>query len=149
MDDGAIVDRLTVEDLASAIDRAVDEKNWDFVLSCMADTVEVDVGALSGGEIQRLDRDLVVAGIRSVNPPDKACFHARYNIVTRVDGDKATMSAHSYGWNLCDLFSPPVYEVWGTMDYRFARIGGSWRVTAITMGKWREAGNRAVNEYCG
>lgn len=144
-----LIERLTIEDVASLVDRAVDDKRWDDLGSYFAHAVRFDIGAIGAGEAVELARDDLVHGIAVVNPPDKRTFHSSSNALTRIEGDHATLSARTYGWNLCARFDPPVYEVWGTMDYDFARIDDQWLVTAIRVRKWREAGNVAVNEYCG
>lgn len=92
-----IIDRLAIEDIASLIDRAVDEKRWDDVACHFAASVIVDIGAISGGKASEFPRSDFVQGIAAVNPPDKRTFHSRYNVLTQVDGDRATMSTHSYG----------------------------------------------------
>lgn len=144
-----IIDRWAIEDAASIVDRAVDDKRWDIVAGHFAESVVFDAGAPSDAPPAALPRSRVVQAIVAVNPPDKRTYHARTNVVTRIDGDRATLSSHSYGWNACQRFDPPVYEVWGTMDYEFARREGRWLITSIRLRKWREAGNVAVNAYQG
>ena len=87
--------------------------------------------------------------VARASPPDKRTYHSRSNVFTRIFGASATMEARSYGWNECAAFEPPVYEVWGVMNYEFLRVDGRWLISVVRMRKWREAGNRAVNEHSG
>lgn len=144
-----LIERLAIEDAASLVDRAVDDKRWDDLASHLADPVRFDMSVVGAGNPVELSRADFVQAIAAASPPDKRTFHTRSNVITRVYGDRATLSACSYGWNLCTQFDPPVYEVWGRMDYDFARIDGRWLITAIRMRKWREAGNSAVAEFHG
>lgn len=144
-----ILDRWAVEDAASVLDRAVDEKRWDVVAGSFAESVVFDIGGTDDVAPTAMPSSTVVEAIRAGNPPDKRSYHVRSNVVARVDGDRATVTSHSYGWNHCGRFDPPVYEVWGTMDYDFARRDGRWLITGIRLRKWRETGNVAVAAYRG
>ena len=144
-----IAERLAIEDVATEVDRAVDEKRWDELALHFTATVAFDVAPLGASASVQLARADFVQAIAGVSPPDKRTFHTRSNVLTRVDGDRASMEARSYGWNECAAFDPPVYEGWGVMSYEFERVDGRWLIGAVRMRKWREAGNRAVNEYSG
>jgi len=146
-----LIDRLEIEDVANLVDRAVDDRRWDDFGNHFADPVRFEISATgaSAGAAVELARDDFVQAIAAVNPPDKRTFHSSSNVLIQIEGDRATLSARTYGWNLCARFDPPVYEVWGTMDYDFARIDGRWLVTGIRVRKWREAGNVAVNAHSG
>jgi hypothetical protein len=142
-------ERLAIEDVASIVDRAVDEKRWDELGRHFTATVAFDVAPLGSSAAVQLARADFVQAIAGASPPDKRTFHTRSNVLTSVNGNRASMEARSYGWNECAAFDPPVYEVWGVMNYEFERIDGRWLIGAVRMRKWREAGNRAVNEHSG
>jgi type 1 glutamine amidotransferase len=142
-------DRVEILDVAADIDRAVDEKDWVRMRSHFADRVAVDIGLIGGAEIVELSGDAFVAEVARINPPTKNSWHSHTNALVTIDGDTATLLSHSYGWNQCPALEPSVYEVWGTLDYRFSRIAGKWRATQIRLAKSREAGNPRVSEWRG
>ena len=149
MDTSQIAERLAIEDIATEVDRAVDEKRWDELARHFTASIAFDVAPLGTSAAVQLSRADFVQAIARASPPDKRTFHSRSNVLTRISGGRATMEARSYGWNECREFDPPVYEVWGVMSYEFEHLDGRWLISAVRMRKWREAGNRAVNEHSG
>jgi hypothetical protein len=144
-----LVDQLAIERVASVIDRAVDDKAWGPMQALFAERLTVDIGAVTGVEIIEMEREAFVAEIAALNVAAKRSYHIHYNALVSIDKDAATLTAHSYGWNYCEQLDPPLYEVWGTMDYRFVRVANDWLVNHIAMTKWREAGNTAVSAWRG
>jgi hypothetical protein len=142
-------DQHAIERVASAIDRAVDDKAWESMQRLFAPRLTVDIGAVTGVEIIEMGREAFVAEIAALNVAAKRSYHIHYNSLVSIDKDMATLTAHSYGWNYCEQLDPPLYEVWGTMDYRFVRVADGWLVNHIAMAKWREAGNAAVSAWRG
>ncbi|MET0546008.1 MAG: nuclear transport factor 2 family protein, partial [Caulobacterales bacterium] len=138
-----------IEEIAARLDRGVDDKQWDVVRAAFADNVEVDIGAVSGKEKVVMTGDAFCAEVVALNPPDKKAYHSRVNVITTIDGDRATVTAQCYGWNDCPLFDPSVYEVWGAMTHGFVRTSQGWRIDRTRMEKWREAGNAEVSNYRG
>jgi SnoaL-like domain len=143
------MDQLAIERVANAIDRAVDEKAWGPMQRLFARRLTVDIGAVTGVEIIEMEREAFVAEIAALNVAGKRSYHIHYNSMVCIDKGTASLTAHSYGWNYCEQLAPPLYEVWGTMDYRFVREADGWLVNHIAMTKWREAGNTAVSAWRG
>ena len=141
--------QLIIERIARRIDRAVDEKDWTQMRAWFEDTIQVDIGVVSGASVIEMSADDFVREVAALNPQCKVSYHSSMNSIVDVDGALATLRSHSYGWNRCDAMNPPIYEVWGSMDYRLRRGVDGWRVTHVRMAKWREAGNPAVSELRG
>ncbi len=142
-----IADEAAIARIASEIDRAVDDKDWPLMRRHFAEEVAVDVGAVTGGTVIEMSGDAFVAEVAMLNGPGKTSFHSHTNTLIAIDGDTATFTCHSYGWAQHPSFAPPLYEVWGTLDYQLRRATGGWLVTGVRMVKTREAGNSAVSEY--
>jgi hypothetical protein len=142
-------EEMAIRRVASEIDRAVDEKNWPAMRRNFADRLTVDVGAVSGASCIEMTGDEFVSEVAALNPPEKRSYHVHHNVLIEIHGDSANFTAHSHGWNHCDVLDPPVYEIWGSIDYRFLRQDGRWLVTHIAMAKWREQGNPAVSRWRG
>jgi SnoaL-like domain len=141
--------QLAIECVASQIDRAVDDKAWVSMRENFADRLTVDVGAVSGVSVIAMSGDEFVAEVAALNAPAKRSYHVHFNTLVSIRGDTATLTAHSYGWNHCERFDPPLYEVWGAIDYAFKRERGRWLVTHIALAKWRDAGNLEVSAWRG
>ena len=112
------------------------------------DTIAVDIGVV-GDAVIEMSADDFVREVAALNPVGKISYHSSTNSIVNVEASTATLRSHSYGWNRCDAVDPPIYEVWGSMEYRLRRGGEGWRVTHVRMVKWREAGNPAVSELRG
>ena len=138
-----------VERVAREIDRAVDDKDWERMRRRFAAKVRVDIGAVTGDASVEMTGDDFVQEVAALNVPAKRSYHIHTNALVSVEGDTATLTAHSYGWNYCERFDPPVYEVWGFMHYGLMRQGGVWLVNRIGMTKLRESGNSSVSTWRG
>lgn len=144
-----LLQERVVERVAREIDRAVDDKNWERMRHQFAAHVSVDVGAVTGDALVEMTGDEFVQQVAELNVPAKRSYHIHINALVSVEGDAATLTAHSYGWNHCERFDPPLYEVWGFMHYGLVRTGAVWLVNRIGMTKLRESGNPAVSAWRG
>lgn len=138
-----------VERVAREIDRAVDDKDWDRMRHQFAAQVSVDIGAVTDGTLVVMTGGEFVQEVAALNAPAKRSYHMHTNALVRVERDTATLTAHSYGWNYCERFDPPLYEVWGFMHYGLLRKDGTWLVNRIGMTKLRESGNAEVSAWRG
>jgi hypothetical protein len=145
----SILEERAVERVAREIDRAVDDKNWERMRRQFAMQVSVDIGAVTGGTLIEMSGEEFVKEVAALNVPAKRSYHIHANALVSVEGDAATLTAHSYGWNYCERFEPPLYEVWGFMHYGLARKGAVWLVNRIGMTKLRESGNSDVSAWRG
>jgi hypothetical protein len=142
-------DQLAVERVAREIDRAVDDKDWPAMGRHFAPKVTVDIGAVTGTQIVEMSGEQFVAEVAALNIPGKVSYHVHHDALVETDAEAATFTATSYGWNYSERFDPPLYEVWGTMNYRLVRERGRWLVRHVAMVKWRESGNTAVSAWRG
>ena len=144
-----LIEEAGIMRIASDIDRAVDLKDWPRMRRHFGDSVLVDIGVVGGKTVVEMPSDVFVGEVAAINPAGKRSYHSHTNTLVTVTGDEAELCCHSYGWNLCTVFDPPVYEVWGAMTYRFRCVAGRWQVTFLRLEKWRESGNPAVSEARG
>jgi SnoaL-like domain len=144
-----LVTERAIERVAREIDRAVDDKDWTAMRRHFADKVTVDIGAVTGNELIEMSGEQFVAEVAALNVVEKVSYHVHNDVLVTMEGERAALTAHSYGWNFCKRFDPPLYEVWGTIDYRFTRQDGRWLVHHVKMAKWRESGNAAVSAWRG
>ena len=142
-------EQLIIERIARRIDRAVDDKDWSEMRAWFEDTIAVDIGVVAGASVIEMSADDFVREVAALNPSSKISYHSSTNSIVNVEASTATLRSHSYGWNRCDEVDPPIYEVWGSMEYRLRRGPDGWRVTHVRLVKWREAGNPAVSELRG
>jgi SnoaL-like domain len=145
----SLLQERAIERVAREIDRAVDDKNWERMRRQFAARVSVDIGAVTGDASVDMTGDDFVHEVAALNVPAKRSYHIHTNALVSIDGDAATITAHSYGWNFCQRFNPPLFEVWGFMHYGLARERGVWLVNRIGMTKLRESGNSEVSAWRG
>lgn len=131
--------------LATELDDAVDRKDWPRLRRFFADTVSVDVGVVAGDGAVPLVADSFVAEIAAFNLPEKIACHSFTNPLVTISGDRAEFAANRYGWNLCERFDPPLYELWGRIAYGYVRVEGRWLIDRFRLEKLREAGNQSVS----
>ncbi|SCW38766.1 SnoaL-like domain-containing protein [Sphingobium faniae] len=131
--------------LATELDDAVDRKDWPRLRGFFAETVMVEVGVVAGESAKPLAADAFVAEIAAFNLPEKLACHSFTNPLVTIAGARAEFAANRYGWNLCERFDPPLYELWGRIAYAYVRHDRRWLIDRFRLEKLRDAGNPAVS----
>jgi hypothetical protein len=149
MPDAAAVERLLDErrliEIADAIDRAVDLKDWALTRSYFSETIRV---SLPGSEPTSMpSADLVGAWEKNLYA-GKASFHLRGNHLVTIDGDTAKVVSTGYAWNKVEgLEGGDLWEVWGQYEHGFERAVGGWKVTTFAFSPVHQRGNMAIPTY--
>lgn len=138
-------DEARILRLATELDQSVDQKDWPTFRSFFADRLAVEVGIVAGDGASMMLADTFVAEVAAFNPPQKIACHSFLNPLVRVTGDRALFTANRYGWNLCEAFDPPLYELWGRIVYGLGRAGDGWLIDTFRLEVLRDAGNGEVS----
>lgn len=138
-------DEAVILRLATELDQSVDRKDWPALRSFFTDRLTVEVGIVAGDGASMMDADSFVDEVAAFNPPQKIACHSFLNPLVRVTGDRALFTANRYGWNLCEAFDPPLYELWGRIAYGLGQAGGGWLIDTFRLEVLREAGNLEVS----
>ncbi|MEM8555201.1 MAG: nuclear transport factor 2 family protein [Pseudomonadota bacterium] len=151
-----LLDETQMIRIADGLDAAVDGKDWDAARGFFADTIDVDFTSLVGGEPMTIPADGLIAGWSSNLTAEKTSFHLRGNHRVTFDGpEAATLDSHGYAWNRLDRGAlpenggDPMWEVWGTYSYDFARSEDGWKITSFTFNATAERGNPFVRNTPG
>lgn len=142
-------DAVRILRLATELDQSVDRKDWPTLRSFLTDTLVVQVGVVAGEGSSPMTADAFVAEVAAFNPPQKIACHSFLNPLVQVMGDRATFTANRYGWNLCEAFDPPLYELWGRIAYGLRRAGDDWLIDIFGLEVLRDAGNQDVSRLRG
>ena len=149
MPDAAALERVVTErrliEIADAIDRAVDDKDWGRARSYFADELRV---SLPGAEPRAMPADDLVGAWEANLYDGKASFHLRGNHLVTLDGDAASVRSSGYAWNRVEgLEGGDLWEVWGHYEHRFERRDGEWIVTGFAFQPTYQRGNTAIPTY--
>ena len=139
-----LLDEAEIVKLASALDAAVDRKDWAAARASFEDEVDVDFSSL-GGTPSRITATGLVGNWQTALTPEKQSFHLRGDPVVTITGDAATMVSHGYTWNrLTTRKGDDLWEIWGVYEYRFARAPQGWRISGMKFVKTYERGDPSV-----
>lgn len=151
-----LVDRAEMIRIVDVLDAAVDAKDWTLARSLFTDDIDVDFTSLTGGEPATIPSDALIAGWSGNLTAEKESFHLRGNHrIAFIDADNAMVFSHGYAWNrmergaLPENGGNPLWEVWGTYEHGFERVGGDWKINAMTFTATAERGSAFVRDTPG
>jgi SnoaL-like domain len=123
---------------------ALDDRDWDGVTACLAETVRRDYSSLFGAEPDEISGPALVAEWRDVLTGLDAHQHLLGPPVVEVDGDRASAAVHVVGTHVLDgdLGSP--WVVGGTYRFVLDRLAGRWRIAAATLDTRWQTGDGAL-----
>ena len=167
-------DIAAIQQVAVAIDHAVDEKRWADIPRFFAKEITVDVTSLAGGSPAVVTPEQLADGWAAnlgtgFGQSAKTSFHQRGPGIVRIKGNKATLISKGYSWNRMEDTRPeggePLWEVWGTYTYDLRRRArpragdatagtdgapgrkrSPWVVTAMTLDVAAQRGNDWVRD---
>ena len=124
-----LADRQAVIDLVTTLFIETDERNWDVVRSCFADSVLFDMTSLVGGEpVTMAPVDIVGAwdaGLASI----KAVHHQIGNFRVVVTGDEASAFCYGTAYHYRPVRSgDSVRRFVGSYDFHLQREGRAWKI---------------------
>jgi uncharacterized protein len=125
---------------------SVDALDWDGVRACLADELATDYTALWGGEPERTTPDGLVAAWGAVAPGYDATQHllGPFEVTAEGDGSLSCTSGFRAFHHLRAECLRGTWLVAGRYHFVVARTGDRWRITAITLDRAYEDGDRAI-----
>ncbi|MGI5160272.1 nuclear transport factor 2 family protein [Microbispora sp. CA-102843] len=144
----ALVDRVEIVDVVTAVFDTVDAKNWPVCQELFDDEVDVDFTSVNGGEPARMSAEALVDGWRTGLHARKQSFHTVSNFAVTVDGAEAHVTTKGYAYNLLDAtLGGGMFEVWGVYRLRLVRQAEGWKVTALAFHASHTRGDEAVRTH--
>jgi hypothetical protein len=137
------IDRAAIKTRVEAVAVLVDLQVFEPLEALFANEVVLDYTSLFGGEVETVSAAELMARWAGLLPGFDRTRHAISKVTVDLDGDQAEAGAEVVGTHWLD---GEVWEVSGRYAYRFARIEGDWRITAMTLIAIGEAGDRGLIE---
>lgn len=124
-----LADESDIRDVIFRYAEGIDQRSWDSVQSCFAETIEADFTAAGYKEVFRGPCTKWVNGIKEINLGMDATMHQITNVRVHVTGDSATASSYFYVTHmLANSAGDNHYVVGGFYNYEFLRIEETWRI---------------------
>lgn len=127
-----------------------DLKDWTSARALFVDgPIEVDMSSLVGGGPVQLTADELIAGFRAGLHPGKVSHHLAANYRITVQGDRAEVWAHGYGWNQVPALpaGADLWETWGNYRLSCRRVAGQWRLDGFRYYSKLTRGKEAVRTH--
>jgi hypothetical protein len=134
-------DEARVRQIALGIPTNVDLRNFDAIEPLFADPVVIDYTSLWGGEPQTMSPRALMDAWRGIVPGFDATWHEISDLQVKVNGDRATATSRVDGRH---WLGEQVWRPIGRYDFQFARQGGAWKVTRMTLVVTEERGDRKL-----
>jgi 3-phenylpropionate/cinnamic acid dioxygenase small subunit len=141
----ALLDREAVCDTLYRFAEALDLRDWALYRSVFADEVEIDYTSYRPGarSVMRAD-DWVARGRARIDPLD-ATQHSMSNPRVTVDGDTAICAMYIEAQHVLTRDGVKAqYLIGGRYVDRLIRIGGEWKIAAVTLQVRWNLGDRTV-----
>ncbi len=139
-----LLDRAQIEETVLRYGRSADRRDWEALISCLTEEVDVDYTSLTGGEPERIAaRDLVLGRWAPTFESLDATQHFAGPCTVSVDGDLAAAVAYFQAQHV--LNGATGGERWtlgGRYDFGLVRAGEGWRISAVIMTAMWDDGNR-------
>jgi SnoaL-like domain len=140
--EGDMDDRMDIASVIGSLAVHVDAQHWDNLLALFAPQVRVDYTSLFGGDAQSMAREDLIGGWRKLLPGFTRTCHVIGTPAISLSGETARAAASVVAWHFVkepELSGRDVWLVGGCYEMGFARIDGSWRITALTLARaWAE-----------
>jgi hypothetical protein len=131
--EGMLAARLAAEDVVVRLFVGTDERDWNAVESCFAESFVFDMTSMTGGEpLSITPRQVTQMWSEGLKPLDFV-HHQAGNFRTEINGDRARVRC--YGIALHHRARIKAAEKTrrfvGTYEYELANQQGSWRITSF------------------
>jgi hypothetical protein len=123
---------------------ALDDHDWDGVVSCLAETVRRDYRSLFGTEPDDISGPALVTEWKGVLTGLDGHQHLLGPPVVEIDGDRARAAAHVVGTHVLDGDPGSPWVVGGTYRFVLRRLAGHWRIVALTLDTRWQTGDGAL-----
>ncbi|RWO34990.1 MAG: nuclear transport factor 2 family protein [Mesorhizobium sp.] len=134
-------DKTAIAEAVAGIGLYADLREWDRVKSYFTTRVTTDYTSLFGGEAATSDRDALIAQWQGLLPGFDATQHLITNIVVEGAGNDAVARSHVRASHWIDT---RFWTVGASYLHRLVRTPEGWRVSAISIHRLYEEGDRAV-----
>ena len=125
--------------------QGIDTKDFALLRSIFTDEITMDFRDYSGTPPVTLDADLWVSTVESLMLGLDSTQHVMTNPIVDVDGDNATcrmyMKAEHFLQNSEGSFD---YAIGGYYIDELVRLGGHWKIKAVTLKLFWQRGNRNI-----
>lgn len=132
--------------LTDALDRAVDDKDWEAARALFADEVAADFSSLSGQPAARISADAIISAWKANLTAAKTSQHHRSNHQVTMHGERATVLSVAHAWNRMEGNGDPLWEVWGVYEHSFHTDHGRWLIDGMTLRVTHQRGNAWVRD---
>jgi hypothetical protein len=133
-----------VAQVPTAIEVAVDAKNWAEARSQFTDSITVDFSSLTGAPPAEIPADALIQAWSANLGPKKTSHHQRGQALVTINGKRATVYSQGYAWNKMEGNGEPLWEVWGNYTHELVNTEAGWKVSAMTFEMTHERGNMWV-----
>ena len=131
----ALIDRVTLTDLAYKLAYAEDDKDFESFRAMYADKVYVDLSAHLGGEPAEVTADQLTDRARQVLGGFTYTQHSVANVLVAVNGDRAHVRANvsAYHHLPMDLGTDDYCLVRNRWNLGFVRSAGRWLIDRVVV----------------
>ena len=126
---------------------AIDTRDWRGVRDAFADRIHLDYSSLFGVPAAAVDGDPHVEGWRVFAGAFDATQHITGPIISEVRGETATARTHVRAYHR--MAGQPGGDLWmvaGHYQIGLQRIGGVWKIDALTLIVFYQEGNLDIHE---
>ncbi len=135
------IDTAALKTVIESVGTLADRGDFTGLEKLFAPEVMVDYSSLTGQPAELMSPQVLMTQWAGVLPGFDRTRHALSRIQVRINGAEAAGTAQVVaGHWIGDAY----WEVNGSYDYRFAKGGEGWRITAITLNLASETGSRDV-----
>jgi hypothetical protein len=132
-------------DTFSSMLHAIDSRDWPGVRRAFADHVDVDYSSLSGAPAARVATDELIAGWQTFLGAFEVTQHLTGPIILTDRGESITANTHVRAYHRKPAQADgAIWLVVGHYEIRLARIGESWKITAMTLRVFYQEGSPAA-----
>jgi len=134
-------DQAAITTIVESVATFADRRDFDALEALYAPEIRLDYTSLSGGEPEVVSPHALMTRWAGVLPGFDRTRHAISNVRVSVQGGQATATAHVIAdhW-----LGTQHWQVNGDYEYRLARDGRDWRITAHKLTVTGEQGSRDI-----
>ncbi|MEM6498042.1 MAG: nuclear transport factor 2 family protein [Pseudomonadota bacterium] len=133
-------DHIGILRAASAIAIGADRHDWPRVRGAMADQITTDYSSIFGGKPVTQSADALVKGWAQFLPGFDSTHHMVSSLIVSASKDN-TATAHA-NFTATHRIAKALWVLGGRYTYQLSKVGGTWRVTSMTVTALWETGDR-------
>lgn len=135
------------KDVVLTMFKATDERNWETVKNTFANTVELDYSSMTGDPKQNLKPKDIITSWKSVLPGFTQTHHQLGNIISRIEEEKANLTAYGTATHYLQDKNGSVWTVVGTYDFELAKQESEWKINKMVFNyKYQDGNTDLVNK---